>query len=258
MGYNMLMNIKKSLKRFYFETMLGYRPLTVVLRHKISPVLQKYLHTHKNFLNLKKYKNWERENINKEIFLEVGFGSGEHLVNLACDNKENTNLKILGVELYTPGAVKVLQKIDENNLGNLYISTDDARDILNIVRGNILTKIFVLFPDPWTKKRQFSRRLVSKSFLNKCLRKLRKNGQIVLATDWHDYAKEIEETLLELKHENNLSVVKLGNDFVCSEEKFKNIVNTNFAKRAKVEGRGITIFIVEKTKRESLLSKILK
>jgi hypothetical protein len=105
------MNFRKLLRKFFYEKVLGFRPLTVVLRHKVSNEQEKYLHSHKNFLNLKKYRSWEKGNFKNEIFLEIGFGSGEHLVNLARENKENKNLKILGVELYTPGAVKVLQKV---------------------------------------------------------------------------------------------------------------------------------------------------
>lgn len=130
---------------------------------------------------------------------------------------------------------------------NLSVSTDDARDVLNIISSKILTKIFILFPDPWTKKRQFSRRLVNKSFLKKCLRKVKEKGQIVLATDWEDYANEIEKILLKLKKENIVEILKLENDLVCEDEKFKNITNTNFAKRAKLEGRRITLFVISKT-----------
>jgi len=238
------MNLRKTIKKFYFHTIKGYRPITVVLRHKISPVQERYLHTHKHYLNLKNYCLWEIKNKAKQIFLEIGFGGGEHLIKLAEVNKQ---AEVVGVELYTPGVVKVLQKIDHLHLKNLFVSTNDARDILKIISKESLRRIYILFPDPWTKKRQFSRRLVNGKFLQKCVSKLGTDGQIILSTDWEEYAGEIEKTLQELKGKNKLKVTKFEDNIAQTDERFKNIVNTNFANRAKREGRKITIFILEKT-----------
>jgi tRNA (guanine-N7-)-methyltransferase len=249
------MYFRKAIKRFYFHTIKGYRPITVVLRHKISPEQEKYLHTHKHFLNLKSYSPWENKNKDKQIFLEIGFGGGEHLLKLVQENKQT---EVVGVELYTPGVVKVLQKIDELHLKNLFVSTCDARDILKIISKESLSRIYILFPDPWTKKRQFSRRLVNRKFLQKCVSKLGTDGQIVLATDWEEYAVEIENVLQELKGKHKLKIKKFEDSIVQTDERFKNIVNTNFANRAKREGRKITIFILEKTVTKKLFVRFFR
>lgn len=238
------MNFRKSVKKFYFESIKGYRPITVVLRHKISPEQEKYLYTHKHYLNLRNYSLWENKNKDKQIYLEIGFGGGEHLLKLAQENKQ---AEVVGVELYTPGVVKVLQMIDHLHLKNLFVSTHDARDILKKITKESLSRIYILFPDPWTKKRQFSRRLVNRNFLNKCLSKIKREGQIVLATDWEGYAQEIEKVLGELKGKSKIKITKYEDSVVMSETRFQNIVSTNFANRAKKEGRKITIFILEKT-----------
>ena len=244
------MNFKKAFKKFYFQKILGFRPMTVVLRHKISPEQEKYLQSHKNFLTLQNFRNLEK-NLGREIFLEIGFGGGEHVVSLAQENKENKNLKIVGVELYKPGVVKVLKQIDFLNLKNLFVSCDDARDVLQKISKENLGKIFILFPDPWTKKRQFERRLVNEKFLEKCLEKLKKNGEIIFATDWANYAQEIENILKILEIKNKVTFEKVNNNENEKEnnfEEFTNILNTNFAKRAKREGRAINIFVIKKQK----------
>ncbi len=251
----LIINFKKKIKKFYFEQILGFRPITVVLRHPINIEQENYLQNHKNFLNLQNFKKWVKENFSKQIFLEIGFGSGEHVVNLADENKQNENIKIVGIELYKPGVVKALRKIDEKNLQNLFLSSCDVRDILKEISLQSLAKIFILFPDPWTKKRQFNRRLVNENFLKICLQKLKADGEIILATDWENYAEEIEKNLENLKNKREIDFQTISDESLNSQE-FQNICETAFAKRAKREGRKINIFIIEKTKTKSLFRKI--
>jgi tRNA (guanine-N7-)-methyltransferase len=236
--------ILKPLKKFYFENILGYRPLTVILRHSINPEQEKYLKNHSNFLDTSNCKKWFQKYSREDKFLEIGFGGGEHLVKLAQENRENRNLKILGVELYKPGVVKVLKKIDEERLDNLFVSADDARDILKSIPRKSLKRLCVLFPDPWTKKRQFSRRLLNLKFLKQTFKKLTFDGQMIIATDWVEYAVEIEKDLGKLKEKIEYKKF-VGNDLE-NDERFQNICTTNFAKRAQREGRVITIFIFKK------------
>lgn len=236
----MFKNLTRSFKKIYYHKIRGFRPTTVVLRHKINDTLLNYLLKHRYFLNLKNYGQWERENFNKEIFVEFGFGSAEYLISLGKENRLDKNIQILGVELYEPGVIKALQQIDKNNLENIFVSKDDARDILKEISKNVLSKVFILFPDPWTKKRQFERRLVNLQFLKDCLKKLKTKGEIILATDWENYALDIEKILNVLKDKKYIDYKKFTKEELS---KFPNICNTNFANRAKREGRNITVFV---------------
>ncbi len=232
--------IKKILRKFYFQNILGFRHHTVILRHKISDEQEKFLQNHHLFLTLNKIKSFQ-ENNSVPLYLEIGFGSGEHLVELGKINRENKNLKILGVELYKPGVVKTLKKIDVEELENVFVNSDDVRDVLQILKKESLQKTFILFPDPWTKKRQFKKRLVNKEFLIKVLEKIGVGGETIISTDWEHYAESVENILEELKKEGKINFEKYGESL-----EFKNILETTFAKRAKREGRSINIFKVLK------------
>jgi tRNA G46 methylase TrmB len=76
------------------------------------------------------------------------------------------------------------------------------------------------------------------------LRKIKQDGEIIIATDWANYTEVVEKDLINLK--NKINFQKFENHEVVAEKAFQNVCNTNFARRAKAEGRGITIFILKK------------
>lgn len=123
--------------------------------------------------------------------LEIGFGSGEVIGQLAKDNPE---ADFLGIEVHRPGVGRLLQYCAAGNLTNLRIICHDAVEVLEqgIMEGS-LDEILVFFPDPWHKKRHHKRRLVNPGFMALVAQRLRHGGILRLATDWEDYAMQMLE-----------------------------------------------------------------
>jgi len=121
--------------------------------------------------------------------LEIGFGSGEVIGQLAKDNPQTD---YLGIEVHRPGVGRLLQYCAAENLGNLRIICHDAVEVLEHgIADAALEEILVFFPDPWHKKRHHKRRLVDPGFMALLAQRLRSGGIIRLATDWQDYALQM-------------------------------------------------------------------
>ena len=121
--------------------------------------------------------------------LEIGFGNGEVLVALA---EANPNTDFIGIEVYPPGIGALLNKIKTRTLSNIRVIRADAAVVVSqCFTKHCLNKIFILFPDPWPKKRHHKRRLIQTSFVNMLADKLCPGGVLHLATDWDDYAAEM-------------------------------------------------------------------
>lgn len=117
-----------------------------------------------------------------EIFVEIGFGSGRHLLYQAANNPRTL---IIGVEIYTPAIEQVAKLAKSQNSSNVLLIKSDARLIFSILASNSLQKIFLHFPVPWDK--QEHRRVVSADFAKEILRVLKPNGRFELRTDSKDY-----------------------------------------------------------------------
>jgi len=121
-----------------------------------------------------------------EIWLEVGFGGGEHL---AWQAAQNPHVGMIGAEPFVNGVAKLLSKIDDAALENIRIHFGDARPLLEAMPDGSLTRIFVLHPDPWPKKRHFKRRMISPWFFAEAARLMRPGGQLRIASDIPDYVR---------------------------------------------------------------------
>ena len=127
--------------------------------------------------------------------LEIGFGKGEVLVNLA---ETNPDIDFIGIEVYLPGIGALLNKIKTRVLSNIkVIHADAAVAMPQCFADHCLDKILVLFPDPWPKKRHHKRRLIRTSFVDTLADKLCPSGILHLATDWDDYAAEMRAAVVE-------------------------------------------------------------
>ena len=122
----------------------------------------------------------------REVWLEVGFGGGEHLVWQA---RHNPGVGLIGAEPFEEGVVKVLTAIDEQGLTNIRLHPDDARDLLRWLPPASIVRAFVLFPDPWPKRKHVKRRLVNPATLALLARALKPGAELRLATDIADYAR---------------------------------------------------------------------
>ena len=127
-----------------------------------------------------------------EIWLEIGFGGAEHLIWQA---KQNPSIGIIGCEPFIDGTVKALDAIVGDDLQNVRLYAEDARDILKWLPRQSVTRAFILFPDPWPKKRHNKRRLINMTLIDHLAGAMADNGELRIATDIADYARSILWTL---------------------------------------------------------------
>ncbi len=130
----------------------------------------------------------------REIWLEIGFGGGEHLAALA---KEYPDVAMIGAEPYLNGVVKLLGKIEREGIKNIRLVPDDVRPVMDALPDHSLQRIYLLFPDPWPKQRHYKRRIVTQAFLDNVARLLPQGGVLQLATDHYDYSVWMFEQLLQ-------------------------------------------------------------
>jgi tRNA (guanine-N7-)-methyltransferase len=119
-----------------------------------------------------------------DFALEVGFGGGEHLVEQAAANPLTG---FIGAEPFINGVGKLLVAIDERKLENVRLRHGDARPLMEALPSASLSSIFVLFPDPWPKKRHQKRRVISPWFFMEAARLLKSGGRLRVASDIGDY-----------------------------------------------------------------------
>ena len=136
----------------------------------------------------------------KEIVCEIGSGMGEASSQIAFENPESG---YLAVEVHKPGIGALL--IRANNLGikNLRVINEDIYLVLrDYTPDSSFDAFHIFFPDPWPKRRQHKRRLLSPEFIETLAAKLKPGGRINIATDWQPYAKEIESNFAKSKSFN--------------------------------------------------------
>ncbi|MBU6507751.1 MAG: tRNA (guanosine(46)-N7)-methyltransferase TrmB [Alphaproteobacteria bacterium] len=127
-----------------------------------------------------------------DVWLEIGFGAGEHL---AAQARAHPDVALLGAEVFENGIAKLLAAIDRDRLANVRLFVDDARLLLACLPDRCLGRAFILFPDPWPKERHKKRRIVAAETLDQLARILRPGAELRLATDDADYADWIAAAL---------------------------------------------------------------
>ncbi len=129
-----------------------------------------------------------------EVWLEVGFGGGEHM---AAQALRRPDVLVLGAEPFLNGVASALRHIDEMKLSNVRLLAGDARSLMAALPDACLTRVYVLFPDPWPKTRHRKRRLVNAENGLEFVRLLKPGGRFRFATDVADYADRALEDLLK-------------------------------------------------------------
>jgi len=124
------------------------------------------------------------------LWIEIGFGGGEHLATLA---QQHPKVSFIGCEPFINGVANLLKSIDTLTLSNIRIVHGDAREVLQWLPDAAVERIYILFPDPWPKKRHYKRRLIQLETLAQLARILKPKGQLVIATDHADYLEWIQE-----------------------------------------------------------------
>ena len=126
----------------------------------------------------------------RPVWLEIGFGGGEHMVHQAA---QNPDVGILGCEIYINGVAMLLGKIRRAGVENVSVYPGDARDILDVLPEGSIDRAFLLYPDPWPKSRHHRRRFVTPEHLAPLARVLRSGAQFRVATDIEDYVRQTLE-----------------------------------------------------------------
>lgn len=121
------------------------------------------------------------------FILEIGFGNSENLFWLS---ERNSNTGIIGIDPFKNSCSRAILKLKENNqIHNIFIINNDALELLNQFTNCLFEKIYVLFPDPWPKKKHNKRRILNEENLNNILQKTK--SHIYFATDNRDYFESV-------------------------------------------------------------------
>jgi len=126
----------------------------------------------------------------RQVWLEIGFGAGEHLIHTAA---ANPNTGIIGCDAYINGVAMLLSGIERAGVANLAIHAGDARDLMDVLPDGSIARVFLLFPDPWPKRRHHKRRFVNPQNLDQLARIMAPGAVLRLATDIGDYARHALE-----------------------------------------------------------------
>jgi tRNA (guanine-N7-)-methyltransferase len=128
-----------------------------------------------------------------EVWLEIGFGGGEHMAAQAALRPETL---ILGAEPFLNGVASAVRHVEEGAVSNVRILHGDARALMMALPDACLDRVFILFPDPWPKTRHHKRRIVQRETLSELARLMKSGGRLRFATDWAEYADWTLERVL--------------------------------------------------------------
>ncbi len=165
------------------------------------------------------------------VYLEIGFGNGDSLAQMAAANPDRN---YLGIEVHSPGVGHLLLKIEELGLTNIRILRHDAVEVVSKGIGDgALEGAFLFFPDPWHKKRHHKRRILQPAFLEQLARVIRPGGTFHAATDWENYAEHMMLVLTESPHFEN----RLGPGNYSERPSYRPL--TKFEQRGQRLGHGV-------------------
>jgi tRNA (guanine-N7-)-methyltransferase len=166
------------------------------------------------------------------IWLEIGFGAGEHLISMAT---RYPDIVFIGCEPFANGVAKCLSGIEKHALNNIRIVADDAQLLLDKLPDSCVTRTDILFPDPWRKKAHHKRRLVNPVTLDKLSRIMPSGATLWLASDHTDYVAWMLEHII--MHERISWQAQCKNDFLAPPSDWS---TTRYQQKAMKEGRHAT------------------
>ncbi len=174
-----------------------------------------------------------------DVVLEIGFGMGKSLVEMA---KANPEQNFIGIEVHRPGVGACLMDAAEAGVTNLRVFEHDAIEVLaDCIPDGSLAKLQLFFPDPWHKKRHHKRRIVQLEFAENLRSKLKIGGVFHMATDWENYAEHMLEVMSNAPGYKNQSAT---NDYMPRPD-FRPL--TKFEQRGHRLGHGVWDLMFERT-----------
>lgn len=165
---------------------------------------------------------------NSDIWLEIGFGSGEHLLHQAISHAD---VGLIGCEPYINGVATLLGKIRRAGCDNIRVHPGDARDLFDVLPERSISRAFLLYPDPWPKKRHHRRRFVTPEHLEPLARVMKPGAILRVATDIPDY---VRQTLEEVPKQGFTWLAERPGDW---REPWKDWLSTRYEQKAVREGR---------------------
>jgi tRNA (guanine-N7-)-methyltransferase len=133
----------------------------------------------------------------RETWLEIGFGGGEHL---AAQARAHRDVNFIGCEPFVNGMAKLLAAIDQEKLDNIRVWDDDVTKLLPTLPDASFDRVYILYPDPWPKRRQRKRRLVSDEMLAELARVMKPSAELRFASDIDDYIGWVLARTLRSSH----------------------------------------------------------
>ena len=170
-----------------------------------------------------------------DLRLEIGFGGAEHLIAQA---QNHPNVGFIGTDAFVNAIAKALVAVDANTLVNIRLHFGDASELLDWIPEAALSRIDLLYPDPWPKRRHWKRRFVQDESLKRLARILKKDGELRFATDIADYAAYALARVLRSKEFTWIAE--------CAEDwrtPWPDFSGTRYEAKAKREGRTPAYFI---------------
>ncbi|MFP7571844.1 tRNA (guanosine(46)-N7)-methyltransferase TrmB [Marivita sp. S2033] len=164
----------------------------------------------------------------KPVWLEIGFGGGEHLVHQA---QQNPDVGIIGCEPFINGVAMLLAKVRDAGVTNLRVFPGDARDMFDVLPTGSIDKAFLLYPDPWPKKRHHRRRFVTPEHLDPLASVMAPGAEFRVATDIPDY---VRQTMIEVPRAGFEWLAETPADWRVAWDDW---ISTRYEKKALREGR---------------------
>ncbi|MGK7755661.1 MULTISPECIES: tRNA (guanine(46)-N(7))-methyltransferase TrmB [unclassified Roseovarius] len=164
----------------------------------------------------------------RDVWLEVGFGGGEHMIHQAA---ENPGVGIVGCEPYINGVAKLLGQLRDSDVKNVAIHPGDVRDMFDVLPEASIARAFLLYPDPWPKKRHHRRRFVTPEHLEPLARVMKPGAIFRVATDIPDY---VRQTMIEVPRHGFTWLAEGPRDW---REPWKDWISTRYEQKALREGR---------------------
>lgn len=161
----------------------------------------------------------------EDLWVEIGFGGGEHL---AAQAALHPNIGFVGCEPFVNGVASLMVDIQDQSLRNIRVVKDDARLLLARLPDQSVGRIFVLFPDPWPKKRHNKRRIIQNTTVDTFARILKPGSLLQMATDDPDYAQWMQNIMgqhreFELVLEGRTSATERPQDWPLTRYEQKGI-----------------------------------
>ncbi|TCK06155.1 tRNA (guanosine(46)-N7)-methyltransferase TrmB [Marinobacterium mangrovicola] len=175
----------------------------------------------------------------RPVILEIGFGMGDSLIEMARQAPEKG---FIGIEVHPPGVGRLLSRVREEGLENIRVFCEDAIEVLaQCIPDGSLAGLQLFFPDPWPKKRHHKRRIVQPEFAQSIRKKLAIGGVFHMATDWENYAEHMMEVMSAAEGYRNAA----GDGEFSPQPEWRPV--TKFQKRGENLGHGVWDLMFERT-----------